>query len=110
MKKLINLIKINTYDSSKDKIIINKDNIKNQTNDIALGVLVIIRQDFDIENIDNKIIGENDSFQIRPKSLYKSNRGIFYKEGKERRYLSTQEQIDLKIKNPELAQYLVMSI
>lgn len=105
MSNPIKLVEVWSLYTSKDKIITRIGNpYKNKDvdlqSDIALAVLVVVTEDFNLMDSDTY------SYQIRPKALYKSSRGIFYKDGSIRRYLSTQEIIDLKIENRKLGKYL----
>lgn len=110
MSEPIKLVETYSLHSSKDKIItrtVKKYFDLSVEVDVCLAVLVVVIRDFNPDlNIDY-ILSDTNSFQIRPKALYKSSRGIFYKDEKERRYLSTQEIIDLKIENKELGKYLI---
>ena len=111
MSKPIKLVETYSFHSAKDKLIIRRiqhpdiDNCKFEK-DISLSVLTVVTEDFNLDEKIDKILDEKDSYQIRPKALYKSKRGIFYKDEIGRRYLSKQEIIYLKIDNKELGKYL----
>lgn len=109
MSNPLKLVEVYSTHSSKDKIITRKEKLFEDSTyltDIALAVLTIVTEDFNpLKNINN-ILYDTYSFQIRPKALYKTTRGIFFKDGSERRYLSTQEIIDLKFENNELGKFL----
>ena len=113
MSKPIKLVETYSFHSAKDKLITRRiqhpdiDNCKFEK-DISLSVLTVVTEDFNLEDKIDKILDEKDSYQIRPKALYKSKRGYFYKDEIGRRYLSNQEIIDLKMENEELGKYLEM--
>ena len=109
MSNPIKLVEVYSHYTQEDRIVtkrVKKYNGLNLEVDVCLAVLVVVTQDFDPNNKINRILEDTCSFQIRPKALYKSKKGIFYKDGKERRYLTNQELIDLMIENKELGSYL----
>jgi len=111
MSKPIKLVETYSFHSAKDKLITRRiqhpdiDNCKFEK-DISLSVLTVVTEDFNLEDKIERILNETESYQIRPKALYKSKRGIFYKDENGRRYLCKQEIIDLKMENEELGKYL----
>jgi hypothetical protein len=106
MSKPIKLVKVESYYPGKDRMIIGKIDKESYENDICLAVLVIVIEDFKPNELINDVLRETDSYQIRPKALYKNTRGVFFKDEKERRYLTLQEKIDLRIENEELGKFL----
>ena len=106
MKNLIRLVEIESFQSAKNKIITRKNvDMGGFRSDVALAVLVIVKKDFELEGITDIILHDTDSYQIRPKALFKSKLGIYFNDDG-RRYLSKQDIIDLKIQNGELGKYL----
>jgi hypothetical protein len=107
MSDLIRLVEVYSLYTAKDKIITREvtTNYGCET-DAALAVLVEVTKDFDPSKKTDKILYDTASYQIRPKTLYKSKVGIFFKDEEGRRYLTLQEKIDLRIENEQLGKFL----
>ena len=86
---------LKSYYKSKDRIIL-KDFIERGTS-ATLGYLLefgTFKPSYDI-----LILSENtDSVQIRPKAIYKNNKGYYIKQDNKRKYLDNIEEIEQAIK------------
>jgi predicted GH43/DUF377 family glycosyl hydrolase len=91
----------------KDRFIINYDTKSEMYNIATLGLLEESK-DFNLK--DEIIVCENfDSYQLRPKALYKNNKGIYYKKSINRGYLKKQEIYYLDEKEiKELDNFLII--
>ena len=88
---------LKSYYTSKDRIIL-KENIKKGSSVCAtLGYLLEIKT-FN-ENDAILILSEDtDSVQIRPKAIYKNNKGYYIKQDNKRKYLDNINEIEQVIK------------
>ena len=88
---------LKSYYTSKDRIIL-KENIKKGSSVCAtLGYLLEIKT-FN-ENDAILILSEDtDSVQIRPKAIYKNNKGYYIKKDNKRKYLDNIDEIEKVIK------------
>ena len=88
---------LKSYYTSKDRIIL-KENIKKGSSVCAtLGYLLEIKT-FN-ENDAILILSEDtDSVQIRPRAIYKNNKGYYIKQDNKRKYLDNIEEIEQVIK------------
>lgn len=87
---------LNSYYMSKDRIIL-KEPKRCSGKTATLGYLLTIRT-FN-ENDDILVLSEDtDSVQIRPKAIYKNNKGYYIKEDNRRTYLTNVEEIENVIK------------
>ena len=59
-------------------------------NDMTVGFLMVVRNDFEYEQ--QLIHSDSDSYQIRTKALFKNTKGLFYKQDKQRIYLTDEEE------------------
>lgn len=82
---------LKSYYMSKDRIIL-KD-IKNSSAKLTLGYLLKMGK-FN-ENDDILVLNEDtDSVQIRPKAIYKNNKGYYIKSDNKRVYLDNTEEME----------------
>ena len=88
---------LKSYYASEDRIIL-KENFKTGSSlKATLGYLLKIGT-FN-ENDDILVLSENtDSIQIRPKAIYKNNKGYYIKYNNKRVYLKNTETIEMAIK------------
>lgn len=87
---------LNSYYMSKDRVIL-KEPKRCSSKTATLGYLLTIRT-FN-ENDDILVLSEDtDSVQIRPKAIYKNNKGYYIKEDNKRVYLSNVKEIENVIK------------
>jgi len=108
MGKPIRVVEVYSNRSTKDKLITRKitHSELGYSVDVALAVLVVVTKDFNPNKKINVILHDTSSYQIRPKVLYKSTRGLYYKNNDGRRYLELQEIIYLKLENQELGKWI----
>jgi len=97
----LKLVKIKIYNSYSDDRIVLKE-IKDKC-PIGLAVLYEVRNDF-LDN-DDEIYSDYDSYQVRPKALYKDSKGIFVKAEK-KTYLDREYLDWLRSAYPEYAELL----
>lgn len=67
-----------------------EDKQNHRIKNLTVGLLMETRNDFRYEQ--QLIHGESDSYQVRPKALFKSNKGLFYKEDNKRVYISEERE------------------
>lgn len=90
------------WDLSKDKIILGEtDNHK-----ISIAYLIEIR-DFDF-NDEYNILYNTDSIQIRPKAIYKNNKGYYKKENNKRVYFNEEESKKIVKSIEKFTKYLLL--
>lgn len=83
---------LNSYYVSKDRIIL-KEPKRCSSKTATLGYLLTIRTFNENDNI--LVLSEDtDSVQIRPKAIYKNNKGYYIKEDNKRTYLTNIEEIE----------------
>lgn len=79
------------------------------SHDVCLAILYPVTNDFKLDGhgVNKNVYGETDSFQVRPKVLYKNKLGIYFNlKGEGRVYLG-QDYIDWVIKEyPQYERYL----
>lgn len=94
------VIKVNIYNSfSKERIVLD-DKVGNCA--IGLAALYVVRNDFLEE--EDFVYSDYDSFQVRPKALFKDSKGIFIKADK-KTYLELDYIDWIKKTYPEFAKY-----
>ena len=77
--------------------------------DATLGVLVVTTQDFNLD-WEPRVLDDCESFQIRPKALFLSDKGVYFKDNGSRRYLTKDQISNLATINPSLGEILYYMI
>lgn len=107
MLKLVEVQNHSWSDCTKDKVR-TRVHIENEGGmdlryQLSLSVLLTVRADFNPDE-EIGILRDTDSYQIRPKALYRSESGIYVKLNGKRMYFS-REQMD-SMRYQELGKYL----
>lgn len=94
------MIKEFSWDLSKDKVIIGK----NKDENISIAYLLVIA-DFD-QDYDFNIIRNTESVQIRPKAIYKNDKGYYKKVDGKREYFNEDRVKEIEQAIEKFKKYL----
>lgn len=94
------MIKEFSWDLSKDKVIIGK----NKDENISIAYLLVIA-DFD-QDYDFNIIRNTESVQIRPKAIYKNDKGYYKKVDGKREYFNEDRVEEIEQAIEKFKKYL----
>ena len=97
------MIKDYSWDLSKDKVILGT--IENGKRTITLAYLIVIA-DFD-KDCEYNIIFNTESVQIRPKAIYKNNKGYYIKSDNKRIYLNSKDTQEVEKAIEKFKRYLL---
>ena len=100
---LLSLVEVESRYTAKDKILTGTIDDR----DICLSILAIVTADFNPFDCEDYILhSDTYSFQIRPKALYKSKKGIYFKIGSSRHYLTEHELFNLRMDYANFREFL----
>lgn len=97
-EKNMKFIILKSFYTSKDRIII-KDFIKRGNAECATLGYLLEMGTFNPQDDILVLSEDTDSVQIRPKAIYKNNKGYYIKKDNKRVYLDNVEEIKLAIKD-----------